>query len=156
MTKEEQKQIRKWLSSYRILKRTVQLKEKHLEDFISIMYNPIKQTIVKTVSAKDWEQDISVSIMNKIEKIYLEIIEDLKQDLVNMKQQMQEIFDVINSLNNYERSVCFNRYILGCSWNDIAAQIGYEVRQCQRFDLSAIRNIAKNYSGNFYDVINKY
>ncbi len=156
MTKEQQKQIRKWLSSYQILKRTVQLKEKHLEDFITIMYNPLKETTDKVLKPKDCEQETSVRIMHKMEKIYLEIINDLEQDLVNMKKQIQDIFDAINSLNNFERSVCFNRYILGCSWNDIASQLGYEIRQCQRHDLSAVRNIAKNYKGNIFDIINKY
>ena len=156
MTKEQQKQIRKWLSSYQILKRTVQLKEKHLEDFITFMYKPLKETTNKMSDPDDCEQEISINIMHKMEKIYLEIIHDLEHDLTDMKKRMQEIFDAINNLNNYERIVCFNRYIVGSSWTDIAGQIGYELRQCQRFDLNAVRNIAKNYKGDFYDMINKY
>ena len=91
MTREQQRQIRKWLSSYRILKRTVQLKEKHLDDFIRFMYNPLKETADKIVKPKDGEQEMTDEIIEKMERIYLEIIEDLKQDLTDMKKQMQEI-----------------------------------------------------------------
>ena len=111
MTKEQQKQIRKWLSSYQILKRTVQLKEKHLEDFITIMYNPLKEITEKIAKPKDCEQEISVTIMNKMERIYLEIIEDLKYDLISMKEQMQEIFDAINNLNNMDREVWHDAFL---------------------------------------------
>ncbi|MBQ7075846.1 MAG: hypothetical protein IJM94_03485, partial [Clostridia bacterium] len=126
------------------------------DDFIRFMYNPLKETADKIVKPKDGEQEMTDEIIEKMERIYLEIIEDLKQDLTDMKKQMQEIFNVINNLDNYERSVCFNRYILGNGWTDIASQLGYEIRQCQRYDLNAVRNIAKNYKGNIFDLINKY
>ena len=57
-------------------------------------------------------------------------------------------FDAINDLDNYQRSVCFGRYIIGNNWNDIASQLGYEVRQCQRFELEAINSIIKKRSKN--------
>lgn len=143
MNDQKEKQIRRWLSSYKIMKKTVKLKEKHLDDFITVLYNPLKDTTGKIERPKDKEQETALSIMKKMEAIYVDIITDLENDILDMKTAIQEIFDVINELDNFQRSVCFNRYILGNSWNDIGLQLGYEARQCQRYELSAIRKIIK-------------
>ncbi len=136
------KETRRWLNSYKILKKTVKLKEKHLNDFIVDMHGPLKLSISRN-SKKNPDDTDALSLLIKIDNIYTDIINDLKEDILKTKALMQEIIDTINALdNNTERCLCFCRFIMCYSWSEASLQLGYEERQCQRHVENAIKKIA--------------
>lgn len=135
------REVRKFLNSYRQLKKSVKVKEKHLSDFINEMYVPVKTSIAK-LARHSTADSPALSLMFKINNMYLEIIEDLARDVEATKDSLEEIFNLISKLDNCERSICFYRYIMGCSWSETAMQLGYEERQCQRREEAALRKIA--------------
>lgn len=136
------REIRRWLNSYKILKKTVKLKEKHLNNFITEMQGPLKLSITKSTKYNSDDKE-AINILMRLDKIYEDIIMDLRQDILRTKNLMEEIIDEINSLEcNIERSVCFCRYIMNYSWSEIASQLGYEERQCQRHEEKAVKIMA--------------
>jgi len=133
--------VRKFLRSYKMLKKSVKVKEKHLNDFINEMYVPVKSSISKLARHSSADSP-ALSLTLKINNMYLEIIEDLASDIEATKDALEDIFNAINKLDNYERSICYYRYIMGYSWSETAMQLGYEERQCQRHEEMAIRKLA--------------
>lgn len=135
------REVRKFLNSYKTLKKSVKVKEKHLNDFINEMYVPVKSSISKLARYSTADSP-ALSLTLKINNMYLEIIEDLAKDIEDTKKALEDIFDTINRLDNYERSICFYRYIMGYSWSETAMHSGYEERQCQRHEEMAVQKIA--------------
>ena len=80
--------------------------------------------------------------------IYMGMVTDLEKDIESMRSAAEKIFVAVNELDNYERSVCFCRYISGLSWNETAAKLGYETRQCQRYEERAIKKLGARYFSN--------
>lgn len=142
--REDYSDVRRWLRTYKLLKKTIALKENHLNDFITEIYNPMKITINKLSRDKSGMQESAMSILERMSSIYLGMINDLTADIERMKKSSDEIFEAISRLDDYERSVCFCRYISGMSWNATAEKLGYETRQCQRFEERALKKLREN------------
>lgn len=141
-------EVRKWLRSYKLLKKTISLKEIHLNDFVCEIYNPLKGTISRISRSKSGIQDPAAGILDKMSAIYMGMVTDLEKDIESIRNSAEKIFAAVNELDNYERSVCFCRYISGLSWNETAAKLGYETRQCQRYEERAIKKLGARYFSN--------
>lgn len=75
---------------------------------------------------------------------YMEQVEKLKTEILELRRLKAEIMAKINLIRNTdERIVLQRRYIICQSWEDISAKMDLSVRHCQRIHDKAIESMEK-------------
>ncbi|MDD4689023.1 MAG: hypothetical protein PHE51_04675 [Eubacteriales bacterium] len=134
MNKKEMDIIRNWLKGYRLSLKELNARTEHVEWLKSEIFTPLSQS--------EKERDKYASI--RVEKIMADILRDAEIRLVNLRYEIETIESEIQELDEYERCVLYNRYILGIQWLDLPERIGYEIAQCQRLERRALENLASS------------
>ena len=140
---EQRKKVRKWLNRYRFIVKEIAAREKHLQEFIQDIYNPLMSTQYSDMpKGKGTASDQTYNTVAKIEKQYADMMIDMQNAIDDLVMAKGEIDKAINSLDEYERCVCYHRFVLGIYWADLPAYISYEVSQCYRLELQALDKLS--------------
>ena len=144
MTSQQKSDTRKWLNRYRFLKKEIQAREKDLEGFIREIYNPLQSISLDGMpKGKGFTADQTHTTYARIEKTYGTMITEMQTRIEDLRIALNEIETAINSLDEYERCVCYHRFMLGIYWADLPAYIGYEQAQCARIECTALAKVRK-------------
>lgn len=141
MTKEEKLETRRFLSSYRVMKSEIQARERELALFIREMYNPLKATVLDGMPRGGKRGDQTAQAAMGIQKSYEKMMREMQTHIEELTQLKRRIEEAIEQLDEYERCVCYWRYIMGVYWADLPEHVGYEVAQCQRIEARALEKI---------------
>ncbi len=132
MSKKDIEVIRKWLKGYRISIKEINARTEHIKWLKEEIFTPLSE------SGKGRDKYAS----EKVDKIMSDILRDAEIRLVNLQYEIETIENEINKLDDYERCILYNRYILGIPWLEMPERIGYEIAQCQRIERKAIQHLA--------------
>lgn len=148
MFNKKRAETRKWLNSYRWLKKEVQAREKHLEDFIRDMYNPLKATCIDDMpkgsgDTSDQTADMVIRINATMQITYVSMMNEMQYRIDNLKIAINEIEKVIESLPADERCILYHRFIVGIHWKNISEYLSYEQAQCTRIECRALDKLKR-------------
>lgn len=134
MLKKDLDSIRKWLKGYRLLTKELQARTEHINWLRDEVFTPL------SVSGRGSDRHAA----EKVRRITTDILHDAQFHLDQLRRKLELIEEEIRRLDDYERCVVYNRYILGISWLDMPERVGYEVAQCQRIERKALAHLAQS------------
>ena len=131
--------MRRWLNRYRFLEKEIQAREKHIQEFIVDMYNPLMANPISDMpKGKGLVSDLTYSTVERIEQQYSRMLVEMQNSVDVLVTAKHAIEDAINSLDEYERCVLYHRFMLGIHWESLPAYINYERAQCQNIEIRAL------------------
>lgn len=132
MLKKDIDAIRRWLKGYRICVKEISARADHIKWLKEEIFTPLSES----GNGRD------KAAAEKVDKIMSDILRDAQIRLMNLRYEAEMIEHEINRLDDYERCILYNRYILGISWLEIPERVGYEIAQCQRIERRAIQHLS--------------
>ncbi len=131
MKKIRIEEVRRWLKGYRLHIKEIQSRAEHIKWLKTEVYAPLTEGNSKASFAA-----------KKVDLIMEGILKDASMHLSILKYEAECIEKEINNLDQFERCVLYNRYILGVPWVDLPERVGYEIAQCQRIERKALTSLA--------------
>jgi hypothetical protein len=130
MNKREKAALRRKLSGYKFLEKEMTGREAEMTELIKTLYAPL-QTRPENGTKK------------ALEKIYAKMLGEMQTRLEDLSAARNEIEALFEGLDEYEKCICYHRFIRGVHWIDLPEFVGYEQRQCQVYETRALEKIQK-------------
>lgn len=125
MKNEKYAKIRKKLRCYRVTKKELEARTRHIEEFRKILMNPLPAT------------------EHTLRKIYAEVIDSMEAEAKKLSDYLKTVNNVLQRLEGSERSIIYFRYIEGIDWITMPEYMHYEQRNCQNIEGRALEKISK-------------
>lgn len=117
------------------LEQTLEELESNLDDVKAIQYSKDK------LEGGPLQDD--TNIIEKIDKI-IEVENIIKDKLLELKTfQANLILEIMKLKNVNERLLLQGRYVMNLTWEEIAKELNYSVRQVQRIHKKSLENFEK-------------
>ena len=142
MKKEDIQRTRKFLNSYRFLKKEIEGRQIEMKDFLDSLYNPLKSPNMTGMPHGCGTSDSTYSqvlYLEKNYKNYQRMVEEKEYCIAMLENQIKQIEKILDQLDPDERCVCYYRFVIGVYWKDLPRYINYEQAPCARIERRALK-----------------